>query len=1124
MMAQPVEILVINPFSGYVTGAIITDSLTITAIWNGADRDNVVALAWAAAGGGPAETLTAGVTTALTGIPLSLAGIVANGTPSALDYSLDLGQSWAAVGNFALNGGNWTGTGPLYSAAQSGRLRVRDHAAPSIMSVDASFTVTQPPSTAGTLTLADGSQVTGIGGGLKVGQGSAHVGLLAVDFGTQAGMVADGGAVAAALGVAASAQGSVSAASSLIGSINSEIVTINANLGTVTTQIGTITGQITTLNSQIAASDQQFGSIDGQIGSLNNQIGVAGGIAPLDNLGFVSPTHTRAFGVDTLTSLRNIAVAAMVEGVTAFVGYNGGNTTPIGGGTFKFHASSTAADDGVMTIMPASAPAAGRWLRAADERMAINVLWCGAVASDTVDNTAAFTLARSIANIYACPIYVPPGRYKLNWNIADNADLWMIGEGTILWAEAVTPITVTRQAGTAIALSGLAPVTIGVVSGNSYVDEAATLWTLQGIAASAVPGIQAGQIYHLNSQDIYPWALSSIILGSGTGTVEIWQGQLVRVQGICIPFSGGTGGFAEDQIVTGAVSGAVAQIRSVSGTTSGYIIVSSLTAAFSSGENLLVAGSVMGQCSGAAVVAIGEKIVDSFATSPQIQLLTPCKTIIDGLTIDVPAGSNVEQSVGQANRLPGIILGLCIEPRVKNITCITGWTRFLQSLGCWQGDYEVAIKYLPDDANLTEAAYGYGVELAGPDTGARVKVLATGCRHAFTTNVFWGGYSYMGLPLRGNPRGFLVYGSEARDCYNAGFDTHWGCYEGRFENCRSDYAAHVNRNVSASIGFQNRGYNTVYSGCEAVGCVNGFVDSYQNLGSPAPPAGQPVYQSTTYYAGCQAVDYQLNGFVVPVSNTSTYNKQQYQNCVARGDGRSVNAPYYQSAYNYAYASNVRMIACTAERFNGTPIQIAGAGGRIELADFYAYYRDNPNTTSGVKFNGAPAEVYVSNFRVMSDVTTSSPAGLFRNAVAGTMAIGLSGFIGSVNRPSTPVEDPSDTGSINFVWSIGRNMQTSLTAAGSTQATAFPITGQVNTFTNVAAGQGAILSAPYSTTLPNGLAIGSDILVFNRGTNALQLYPPSGAQIESNAVNAPVSIAAGSQARLTVETASLFRLG
>jgi hypothetical protein len=77
---------------------------------------------------------------------------------------------------------------------------------------------------------------------------------------------------------------------------------------------------------------------------------------------------------------------------------------------------------------------------------------------------------------------------------------------------------------------------------------------------------------------------------------------------------------------------------------------------------------------------------------------------------------------------------------------------------------------------------------------------------------------------------------------------------------------------------------------------------------------------------------------------------------------------------------------------------------------------------------------------------------------------------------------------------------SVTAAGTTQATATLLAKQMNIVTTVPSGSGVIVPAS-PLNVPFQIA--------NRGADTLLIYPPVGAQLETNAVNAPVSLAAGS---------------
>jgi hypothetical protein len=81
-------------------------------------------------------------------------------------------------------------------------------------------------------------------------------------------------------------------------------------------------------------------------------------------------------------------------------------------------------------------------------------------------------------------------------------------------------------------------------------------------------------------------------------------------------------------------------------------------------------------------------------------------------------------------------------------------------------------------------------------------------------------------------------------------------------------------------------------------------------------------------------------------------------------------------------------------------------------------------------------------------------------------------------------------------------QTNLTATGTNQATALPITQQISVFTTVAIGTGCILPS-----------FPSEVRIVNRGANTLLVYPSGGGTIEDGAANAPISIPYGTDIRL-----------
>lgn len=84
----------------------------------------------------------------------------------------------------------------------------------------------------------------------------------------------------------------------------------------------------------------------------------------------------------------------------------------------------------------------------------------------------------------------------------------------------------------------------------------------------------------------------------------------------------------------------------------------------------------------------------------------------------------------------------------------------------------------------------------------------------------------------------------------------------------------------------------------------------------------------------------------------------------------------------------------------------------------------------------------------------------------------------------------------------------LVAAGTTQATAKGISGDVVIFTTVAASSGGVL--PPSS---DDIVAGDHIFVANFGANALNVYPPVGGAINNGSANAAVSLAVGKTAHL-----------
>lgn len=87
--------------------------------------------------------------------------------------------------------------------------------------------------------------------------------------------------------------------------------------------------------------------------------------------------------------------------------------------------------------------------------------------------------------------------------------------------------------------------------------------------------------------------------------------------------------------------------------------------------------------------------------------------------------------------------------------------------------------------------------------------------------------------------------------------------------------------------------------------------------------------------------------------------------------------------------------------------------------------------------------------------------------------------------------------------VAGNGQYGQTAAGTNSATAFPLLTQQTEFTTTGSGTGA--------RLRGDLGPGESQLVFNGGSNALLVYPPTGGKINAGTTDAGFSVGVGKSA-------------
>lgn len=91
-------------------------------------------------------------------------------------------------------------------------------------------------------------------------------------------------------------------------------------------------------------------------------------------------------------------------------------------------------------------------------------------------------------------------------------------------------------------------------------------------------------------------------------------------------------------------------------------------------------------------------------------------------------------------------------------------------------------------------------------------------------------------------------------------------------------------------------------------------------------------------------------------------------------------------------------------------------------------------------------------------------------------------------------------------------QNGIVAAGATPATATNLIGVFNEVVTVAAGTGVRLPSAGAQTV-----VGLPVVVFNRGANTLNVYPPAGGQINAVGVDTAITIVAGASAAFYAST-------
>lgn len=155
----------------------------------------------------------------------------------------------------------------------------------------------------------------------------------------------------------------------------------------------------------------------------------------------------------------------------------------------------------------------------------------------------------------------------------------------------------------------------------------------------------------------------------------------------------------------------------------------------------------------------------------------------------------------------------------------------------------------------------------------------------------------------------------------------------------------------------------------------------------------------------------------------------------------------------------------------------------------------------------------------SGATLTNATGLPISTGVSGLGAGVAAFLATPSSANlaTAVTDETGSGALVFgtspsIAGMVHDVSASVTAAGSNQGTATAVTTDFVVCTSVAANTGIILPAAAS---------GRQIVVVNKGSNALSIYPGSGDAIDALAANAAISLAVDGVMILTGVSASLW---
>jgi hypothetical protein len=197
-------------------------------------------------------------------------------------------------------------------------------------------------------------------------------------------------------------------------------------------------------------------------------------------------------------------------------------------------------------------------------------------------------------------------------------------------------------------------------------------------------------------------------------------------------------------------------------------------------------------------------LLDTYTTNPRFSRSLSPSFSVQGLAFEADVAGDAAEWTA-----PQILVRAAHSPVLRDLRCVRGYGAFITLVGC--RDYvvdNIRVDFLTND--VANNQFGYGVNDVSCTGGRVTNSSFNVCRHGFTTNVdavaAGGAVEYFGRCIGGRIVDCVGIGSNSTT-----FDTHLGCYDYQFINCRAQQ--------SSFHGFQARGQKVQFIGCVADRCA-----------------------------------------------------------------------------------------------------------------------------------------------------------------------------------------------------------------------------------------------------------------------------------------------------------------